>query len=483
MHITSLPGPYGNGDLGPEAHRFIEFLASAGQRWWQTLPAVAPPVPGFSPYSAQSAFAGSPWLVSLELLQRDGLLAALKPFSGTGSSHANLAEAAQQRDTALRQAYEEFKRRSHLHNELNDFCKHESGWLDDWSLFAALKSQNKNSPWVEWDGPIRMRQPSAVQSARETLADEINFHRFVQFQFDRQWKELRQKAAQHGIGFIGDVPIFVAADSCDVWANRNLFTLDDTGRPTRISGCPPDMFSADGQFWNHPQYHWPAHQEINFAWWVSRFQTELRRFDGVRIDHFLGFNRTWSIPAAARTAREGEWMPTPGQALFDAVHKAVGTAPIIAEDLGVLTEEAAKLRDHNHFPGMRVLQFGFDDSYYLPHRFIKDCVAYTGTHDNNTLVGWFSELKPDQQAKALAYLNCTKGELTDAAIRALMASVANTIIVPIQDVLGLGAADRMNIPGHADNNWRWRLQPNQLTAKAAARLRELTTIYDRSPTA
>ena len=481
MHVTSLPGPYGNGELGPEAFEFLKYLSLAGQRWWQTLPVVAPSIPGFSPYSAQSAFAGSPWLVSIQQLQRSGLLPRVKPFAKSNSSAADLDRSAQQRERLLRQAFENFNRRFREHGEFSEFCNAEREWLDDWALFAALKTQFKQRPWNQWDHPIRMRVSSALKDARKSLAEEIDFHRFVQYQFEQQWSALRNEAARMGIGLIGDVPMFVAADSCDVWAHRELFTLDAEGQPTSVSGCPPDMFSADGQFWRHPQYRWPAHRRTKFNWWVRRFEMELRRFDGVRIDHFLGFYRTWAIPAKAKTAREGEWWMSPGRALFEAVHNAVGPAPIIAEDLGLLTPGAAKLRERNGFPGMRVVQFGFDDPYYLPHRFIERCVAYTGTHDNNTTAGWFSQLKPKQRASVLAYLNCSSTTVADGMIRALMASVANTTIVPIQDVLGLGTADRMNMPGTTTHNWRWRLKSGQLTKKSAGRLRELTKMYERLP--
>ena len=481
MHVTSLPGPYGHGDVGPEASAFLKYLASAAQRWWQTLPVVAPSVPGFSPYSAQSAFAGSPWLVSITMLEHEGLLPRAKPFGKSTGAYADLAGAARKRERLLRAAFVQFNQRFREHGEFSEFCIAERGWLDDWALFAALKTQLEQKPWNQWDKPLRMRIPAAMKEARKSLAEEIDFHRFVQFQFDRQWRTLRHEAARLGIGLIGDVPMFVAADSCDVWAHRELFTLDAEGSPTSVSGCPPDMFSTDGQFWRHPQYRWSAHRRTKFDWWVKRFQMELRRFDAVRIDHFLGCYRTWAIPADAKTAREGEWWMSPGRALLEAVHDAVGPAPIIAEDLGLLTPGAAKLREQFGFPGMRVAQFGFDDPFYLPHRYVEQCIAYTGTHDNNTTAGWFAGLKAKQRQQVLAYLNCSAADVADGLMHALLASVAHTAIVPIQDVLGLGSADRLNVPGSTERNWCWRLRKGQLTEKSARRMRELVAMFERLP--
>ena len=481
LHLTSLPGPHGSGDLGPQAHRFVDFLASAGQRWWQMLPVVPPGIaPGFSPYSALSAFAGSPWLVSLQQLSREGLLSPAVLKSQPNKSVADFSLVIPFRDAMLRRAHEMFNRRLRLRDDFQAYCHHEQSWLDDWALFAALKHVQVGKKWFEWESGIRLRKPSALLAARQQLADEIDFHRFVQYQFDRQWRSLKQHCEMKGVGLIGDLPIFVAADSSDVWAHRKLFTLAPDGRPSSISGCPPDFFSKTGQIWRHPQYRWVNHEKDNFAWWVARFKMELSRVDGVRVDHFLGFHRTWAIPGNANDGRKGKWLMSPGRQLFAAVTKAVGKVPIIAEDLGVLTPEAAKLRDDLGLPGMRILQFAFgDDTYYLPHRYVERCVAYTGTHDNNTARGWYASASKSERAKALAYLAGTPSSIHRDMIRALMESVARTVVLPIQDVLGLGDEARMNFPGTEGKNWRWRLMPGQLTPTVTRQLRDVATLYER----
>ncbi len=480
LHITSLPGPDGSGDLGSNAYRFADFLATAGQCWWQMLPVVPPGVaPGFSPYSAFSAFAGSPWVVSLEQLSAEGLLPKNRA-SFASTSTADFARVIPHRERSLRAAFDAFNGSSRRRSALADYANEQKSWLDDWALFAALKKSFEDSEWFTWEPGIRLRKPDALSAAKAELADEIRFHCFVQFQFDRQWRALQAHCRKLGVGLLGDLPIFVAADSCDVWAHRELFALNADGRPAKISGCPPDYFSKKGQLWGHPQYRWESHKKTGFNWWVSRFANELDRFDGVRVDHFIGFHRTWAIPGKAKDGRRGTWLLSPGRELFAAVKKRVGPAAIIAEDLGVLTPEAEALRDELDLPGMRVTQFGFNgDTYHLPHRFVKHCVAYTGTHDNNTVRGWFAGINGEERAKALAYLNTTPSSVHDDMIRALLESVARTVIFPVQDVLGLGPADRMNLPGTDNKNWRWRLKPGQLTTVLAKELRALTELYER----
>jgi 4-alpha-glucanotransferase len=481
LHLTSLPGPSGSGDLGPAAHEFADFLADARQRWWQMLPVVPPGVaPGYSPYSALSAFAGSPWLISLEKLSQHGLLPKNLLKSQADKSFADFSRVLPYRDSMLRQAYDTFNRRSRKRTQFEEFCQREESWLDDWALFAALKHVNRGKKWFEWESAIRLRKPSALREAREQLAEEVDFHRFVQYLFDRQWRSLKQHCEKKGVGLIGDLPIFVAADSAEVWAYRELFTLAPDGRPSSISGCPPDFFSKIGQIWRHPQYRWANHKKDGFAWWVSRFAMELSRFDGVRVDHFLGFHRTWAIPGDAEDGRRGKWLMSPGRELFAAVEKAVGRVPIIAEDLGVLTPEAAKLRDDLGFPGMRVLQFAFGGAnYYLPHQYVERCVAYTGTHDNNTVRGWFAKAPASQRIKALKYLGAKPATIHQDMIRSLMESVAQTVILPIQDVLGLSDEARMNFPGTEGKNWRWRLIPGQLSPAVAKQLRETAQLFER----
>lgn len=494
LHPTSLAGEHGNGDLGQCAFDFIDFLAEAGQTWWQMLP-VGPPgaPPGYSPYSSYSAFAGSPYLISLSRLADDGLLARrdLDAPAGVRKSdpHATIAF----RESKLRLSFETFESRKVWRDEFELFCRHERSWLDDFALFSALRVAYRGTSWLEWAPPLRLRHRADLIEAGRANKLEIRYHQFVQFIFARQWAALRTYAHSRGVGLIGDIPIFVALDSADVWANPKLFLLDRTGRPKVVSGCPPDDFCIDGQLWGHPHYDWPAHRRSRFKWWSARFESMMHRFDMVRIDHFLGFNRAWAVPAIATTARKGKWLRGPGDDLFRAVRKAIGKVPIIAEDLGAVTTEAIRLRDRWKFPGMRVMQFGFgpgaEDN--LPHNFPRRCVAYTGTHDNDTIQGWFQSLAQRnghvgapssvERMKAIRYLNVRdEKQIHWAMIRAAMLSPADTVIFQVQDLLGLGSEARMNVPGVADGQWRWRLRDrNTLTDSAARKLRELVTLSDR----
>lgn len=488
LHPTSLPGPAGSGDIGLEAFRFIDFLTSAKQRWWQMLP-VSPPGDGDSPYSSYSLFAGSPWLISLDRLPH-GLL-----------HKKDLSRPSHRRDHAgwkafhisrLRTAFDRLRSGAELkrlRDEFEEFRKANRSWLDDYTLFSALKESRSGQSWALWPGDLKLRNPAALRSATAKLHDEMAFHAFVQFLFERQWRALRKYANERGIGLIGDIPIFVAYDSVDVWANSHLFLLDRSRRPTVLSGCPPDAFSADGQLWGHPHYDWRAHARENFAWWIGRFRSMLQRFDAVRIDHFLGFHQFWAVPARAKTARGGRYMPGPRARFFEALHDALGDVPIIAEDLGAITPEALALRDQFDLPGMRVLQFGFGPGgdYHLPHRYTRRSVAYVGTHDNDTATGWYAGLRRRKDAasrtelrKVNAYLQPGVEPLHHAMTRTLMQSVADTVIVQVQDVLGLGGESRMNVPGVARGNWRWRLKPDALTPAVASTLRDLAQVYDRA---
>jgi 4-alpha-glucanotransferase len=487
LHPSSLPGPHYSGDLGSQAFAFADFLAAAGQRWWQMLP-INPPgaAPGHSPYSSYSAFAGSPWLVSLEKLAEDGLLDArdvVPPAHVNGRPVANLAASIRFRLPRLRKAFAAFKARGGVRDDsFIHFCVKHAAWLDEDALFSAIKDAHRGNAWSSWPMDLRLRKPGPLHAARAELADTVDFHRFVQFVFDRQWNALKEYCNKLGVGLIGDIPIFVAHDSSDVWAHRELFLLNSVGRPDTVSGYPPDSFNADGQLWGHPHYNWPAHETSGWSWWIARFARTLSQFDAARIDHFLGFHRSWHIPGRAKTARRGEWVLSPGDALFDALRRAFGPAAIIAEDLGKLTREASRLRDKHKFPGMRVTQFGFGPGgeYHLPHTFVRRCVAYPGTHDNATIVGWFSRLRGAELRTVKSYLEFRTGkEIHWAMIRALLSSVADTVIFPVQDVLGLDDAHRMNVPGTIENNWRWRLRPGQLSALHAKRLHESTHIYGR----
>jgi 4-alpha-glucanotransferase len=480
LHPTSLWGAFGAGDLGPAAYRFADDLHDAGLRWWQMLPITPPgPAPEFSPYSSLSAFAGSPWLVSPEMLFREGLLskreltAARQPAGGRIDFQANR----KMRTMLLRTAFEQSTALgSKFRDPIEQFARANSNWLDDYSLFAALKESQRDKCWARWPAELRLRKPSALAAARRTVAESIAFHRFVQWLFDRQWTALKQYCNDLGIGLIGDIPIFVAHDSAAVWARKDLFLLDAGGNPISRSGYPPDPFSPLGQVWGHPHYRWSAHVAEGFNWWTARFQRVLRQFDAVRVDHFLGFHRVWAVPASAKNAVRGKWLTVPGDSLFAAVRKRLGNVPIIAEDLGNQTTSAIALRDKYKFPGMRIIQFAFGDSdYHSPHVYPKASVAYTGTHDNQTLVGWLESLKTSpngELSRAMAYVGAAKTDLHWSFIRSLFSSPAQTVIVTVQDILGLGAEHRMNIPGILHGNWGWRMS-GPLPQSVLRRLREL----------
>jgi 4-alpha-glucanotransferase len=474
LHVTSLPGPHGCGDLGLEARRFVDFLAEAGQTWWQMLP-VGPPghAPAFSPYDSASAFAGSPWLVSLQVLGGDGLLAKreLEPAPGLSARHVHFPATLRFREERLRRAFVNFQRRRGARaRSFREFCETNSDWLEDFALFMAMRRDCGGKPWTQWEIGVRQRRPSALRAARKRLANEIAGHRFVQFEFDRQWRALRDHAQRRGIGLIGDLPIFVAQDSADVWSHPELFHLDRRGEPRQVSGYPPDRFNRNGQHWGHPQYEWAAHEQAGFAWWVRRFKRVFELFDAVRIDHFLGFTRTWSIPERGKTARTGRWVKSPGFKLFTAVQRKLGRRPMIAEDLGHVTPADVRLRDSFGLASMRIFQFGFgreaDSADHLPHAYSRVCVAYTGNHDNDTTVGWFRHLRPAQRQRVRTYTGATDDEPHACGIRALMASPANAVIFPMQDVLGLDTRARMNTPGTVEGNWQWRLQSLKLGKQA-----------------
>jgi 4-alpha-glucanotransferase len=485
--VTSLPGPHGSGDLGSPAHRFVDFLSQAGQQWWQMLP-IGPPgrAPGFSPYDSASAFAGSPWLISLDALARQGLLHQrdLRPASGLFSRQVNFPAVQRFRETRLRQAFAQFeRRRGDEQQAFREFCRANADWLEDFALFAAMRRESLGKSWTEWEQGIRERRPRALDAARRRLAHEMAGHRFVQFEFDRQWRALREHAHRRGLGLIGDLPIFVAHDSADVWSHRELFQLDRRGQPRRISGYPPDRFNRQGQLWGHPQYDWARHEQTRFAWWLRRFARMFELFDAIRIDHFLGFTRTWSIPARARTARSGRWVKSPGFKLFAAVRRQLGSRPMIAEDLGHVTPADVRLRQSFGLAAMRIFQFGFgtepDASDHLPCNYARLCAAYTGNHDNDTTVGWFRRLRPRQQQRVRAYTGGSRAAPHLNAIRVLMQSPANVVIFPMQDVLGLGTRARMNRPGTLEGNWRWRL-PSVKFGPLAQRLRLLTETFERN---
>jgi 4-alpha-glucanotransferase len=488
LHVTSLPGPHGCGDLGKKAHHFIDFLADAGQTWWQMLP-VGPPgrAPAFSPYDSASAFAGSPWLVSLDALARQGLLLPrdLTPTPRLTARRLNFPNTLRFREERLRRAFANLRRRrGQSGRSFLQFCAANADWLEDFALFMAIRRDSHGKPWTDWEDGVRRREPSALRAARKRLANEIAGHRFVQFEFDRQWQALRAHAHRRGIGLIGDLPIFVAHDSADVWSHPDSFQLDEDGQPRRVSGYPPDRFNPNGQTWGHPQYAWMKHEQTGFAWWVRRFERMFELFDAVRIDHFLGFTRTWSIPAEAPNAQAGRWAKSPGEKLLAAVERKLGRRPMIAEDLGHVTPADVRLRDAFGLAPMRIFQFGFgseeDSADHLPHNYPRLCAAYTGNHDNNTTAGWFREQSPAQRNRVLAYTGASHSAPRSGFIRALMASPANAVIFPMQDVLGFGGMSRMNVPGTMDRNWIWRLAHMKL-GQRARQLRAMAEVFGRAP--
>ena len=491
LHPTSLPGPYGCGDLGPEAYRFADFLADAKQRWWQMLP-INPSDKHGCPYSAYSAFAGAPILISLQKLYEDGLLTRGETgrFRGVDQAKVDYAAVRKLREPLLRRAYERFLGKpARSRAGMTRFHDKHKAWLDDWSLFCALRHTTGNRAWWKWPAGVRKRRKADILSARAHLADKIGYCVFLQYLFDKQWTALKKYCNQQGVGLIGDIPIFVAHDSCDVWAHPELFMLKADGTPKVISGAPPDAFSKTGQLWKHPLYDWRKQKDSGYAWWVRRFGHCLTQFDTARIDHFLGFSRYWAVPAGDRDARRGKWRKGPGADLFLTLKRKLGSVPIIAEDLGVLTPEAQALRDRFGFPGMRVLHFAFgeDDTYYMPHNYIKRCVVYTGTHDNQTTRGWFANAGRARGDSSLSerqrILNYTGGSAKTIhwdLINLALSSVADTAIFPMQDLLGLDDRARMNTPGTLRGNWRWRLKQGQLKKPLAKKLAAQAALFGRN---
>jgi len=484
LHPTSLPGPFGIGDLGPTAHAWIAALATSGQTFWQVLP-LQPTGAGDSPYAALSAFAGNPDLISPEELLRDGLVAAGDLKSEFGSDRVEYGHARQFKVWLLDKAYDAFRAGAApaWRAGFDDFC-HAAAWLDDFALFMTLKEHHGNGNWHGWPGPLVRRDSTALDAARAQFARAIDAHRFRQYVFDRQWSALRQAASAAGVTIVGDAPIFVAADSADVWANPELFLLDAERRSTVVAGVPPDYFSATGQLWGNPIYDWTALKQTGYRWWVDRIRALLRQVDVIRLDHFRGFVAAWHIVAGAATAETGEWVPGPGRDLFDVLRRELGCLPFVAEDLGLITPDVLDLRDALGLPGMRVLQFAFDggpSAAFLPHNFERRTVAYTGTHDNDTTAGWYASLADADKKFMLDYAPALAADPAGELMRLAWSSVADVAVAPLQDVLGLGTAARMNRPGIADGNWTWRVTEGQLTRAAFDRLAEWTWVYGRKP--
>ncbi|MGH8068687.1 MAG: 4-alpha-glucanotransferase [Candidatus Entotheonellia bacterium] len=499
LHPTSLPGPFGIGDLGAGASRFVRFLQDSGQRVWQMLP-LGPTGYGNSPYQTYSAFAGNPLLLSLEKLREDDLLSA-SDLADVPAFPPHRIDYAAVRDFKRRiqwKAFETFRCTAAplQRDELAAFTQRQADWLDDYTLFMALKETHSGASWIEWERDIALREPTALAGWRKKLAPHVQFHAFLQYQFFRQWQTLKAECEQHGIQLFGDVPIFVAHDSADVWAHPELFSLDQAGKPTVVAGVPPDYFSRTGQLWGNPLYRWEVMAASGYVWWIQRLRTMREMVDIIRLDHFRGFEAYWEVPAADDTAVNGRWVKGPGAAFFEVLRGALGDLPIVAEDLGLITPEVHALREHLGLPGMRVLQFGFGGdpctNEHCPHNYVRDCVVYTGTHDNNTSVGWLGEIEQPEstdslkqiqaeRAMALEYMASDGTRINWDMIRLALASVAKLAIIPMQDVLGLGQGARMNYPGRAEGNWEWRYATDMLTDELAGRLRELTELYGRVP--
>jgi 4-alpha-glucanotransferase len=475
LHPTSLPGGIGNGDLGTDAYRFVEFLANAGISLWQMLP-IAPTHGDLSPYHALSVHAGNPLLICLDWLIGRGWLHAEKP-----PAHI---EARGYRYQRLSEAWRGFQARANQHDreEFARFQRGQSHWLDDYALFQSLRKLHGGKSWLDWPAEFRDRAPKALARARKSLSEDIDRIRFEQFVFHCQWRELRQFASDRGVMLFGDMPIFVSHDSAEVWGHPEYFALDEAGQPLTVAGVPPDYFSATGQRWGNPHYRWERMEADGFKWWKARIATQLALFDWVRIDHFRGFESYWEIPVRSQTAIEGHWVKAPGEALFQSLQEAFDPLPLVAEDLGVITPEVESLRKQFRLPGMKILQFAFEGgpgNPYLPHNHRSDFIAYTGTHDNDTTVGWFNGLNPELQLRIRDYLGQNTEPMPWALIRCAMASVSQVAIIPLQDVLGLDGKHRMNTPGTINNNWTWRFSWDQVESTTAARLRHLVEMYGR----
>ncbi len=492
LHPTSLPGEFGIGDLGDEAAGFIDFLSAGKQGLWQVLP-LGPTGYGDSPYQCFSAFAGNTLLISPRRLVQTALLSSddLKSHPEFAAERVQYGLAHEFKTALLKKAYENFRQAmdGKLHAAFQEFTEKAAAWLDDYALFRALKDAHDGRAWNTWEADLVSRDASALKHARESLSDEVNAQKFYQYLFFSQWSAIKKLCHERGIRVVGDMPIFVAHDSADVWVNQQLFKLDDKGSPRVVAGVPPDYFSKTGQLWGNPLYDWERMRADGFRWWIERMRAMLEMFDIVRLDHFRGFAAAWEVPGKDKTAEHGQWVNAPGRELFAALEQAFGELPVMAEDLGVITPDVEALRDEFGFPGMRVLQFAFGGdahSTHLPHKHINNSVVYTGTHDNDTTVGWFASLfsgDADYQKRTrehcLKYLDSDGREIHRDMMRAALMSVADTAIIPLQDVLGLGAEGRMNLPATKDGNWSWRFRAGALTEQLSAHLSGMCWLYGR----
>jgi len=497
LHPTSLPGEFGIGDLGKHAFAFVNFLVRTKQTYWQILP-LGPTGYGDSPYQCFSAFAGNTLLISPQGLVEDGFLTS-EQLADKPEFSSNKVEFGQVYDWKNRILPDAFEGLHHitsvdLRGKFETFMQDNESWLDDYALYRAVKASQDNKAWYEWDEPLKLGDSKALADISEQLYSEILAEKFYQFLFFKQWQAVKDYANQNGVLIVGDVPIFIALDSADVWRNQNLFKLNSDGSPKVVAGVPPDYFSDTGQLWGNPIYDWDAMRKDGFRWWIERVQATLKTVDAVRIDHFRGFAAAWEVPGGDATAKNGKWVDVPGKELFTALKNAIGDLPFWAEDLGVITPDVEELRDGFGFPGMRILQYAFggdSQNHDLPHNYIPNCVAYTGTHDNDTTVGWWhsqagsgstrdaGEISREHEF-CVKYLDTDGSEIHWDFIRAVWSSVADAAIAPLQDLLGLGTEGRMNLPASSSGNWYWRFDEGALTDEIAARLKELTEIYGRS---
>lgn len=485
LHPSSLPGPDGIGDLGPEAFRFVNFLAETGCSLWQVLP-LGPTGYGDSPYQCFSAFAGNPYLVSPALLLESGLLARseLADRPVFPDHKVDYGPVIQWKLSVLQKAYTHFRQSAppSIKTAFKTFQEAEAFWLPDFALFMAIKQSQGGVSWGNWPISLRQRDPAALEAFRKDHKEQIQQHTFSQFLFYQQWAALKTFANQKGIQVIGDIPIFVAYDSSDAWSHPELFYLNEKGQPTVVAGVPPDYFSPTGQLWGNPLYRWNIHKKQEFSWWIERVKANLKLYDILRLDHFRGFAKYWEVPAGKPTAEVGRWTPGPGEAFFKAVEKSLGNLPIIAEDLGEITPDVIALRDQFNLPGMKIFQFAFaSDSHdpFLPHNFPANCVAYTGTHDNDTSLGWYRSATLKEQDFIRRYLARSGDDISWDMIRAVWASVAMFALAPMQDIFSMPTEARMNFPGKPAGNWQWRLMPNALNTGILERIHEMNQLYSR----
>ena len=485
MPISSLPSRFGIGGFSKEAYEFVDFLAASGQSLWQILP-LGPTGYGDSPYQSFSTFAGNPYYISLDFLIDEGLLTSEECSSVDFGDNSHKVEYEKIYNTRFELLKKAFERANVGENkEYQEFVENNKEWLKDYAMYMAIKDSLGGISWIEWDEDIRLRKPHAMAEYENKLAEEIAFYSYQQYLFSTQWMALKEYANKKGISIVGDIPIYVAFDSADTWANPELFQLDEENVPVAVAGCPPDAFSATGQLWGNPLYRWDYHEETGFAWWIRRLAHCFAIYDIVRIDHFRGFDEYWAIPYGDDTAEFGEWKQGPGYKLFEAMKKALGNRAVIAEDLGFLTPSVLKLVKKTGYPGMKILQFAFDsreESDYLPHNYPNNCVVYTGTHDNDTVNGWIPSMSRNDLAFAKKYLNVKRNsDICESLIRTALGCVADTAIIPMQDYLGLGSEARMNTPSTLGGNWEWRMDEDACTEELSQHMLELARVFGRTP--